>query len=284
MTDTELQVARRYIEIGRPEQALASLSALDSDAATTSEARRLRGFAFLGIEDFDRAADEASDGLQDVPGAIDLLFLLSVAEERRGRLGQAEAAILAALEQDPDDPELLCQYADVLMRGGQLDKAARVLDAAGQGDPDSPDVLAGRQSLAYLRGDNREARRLSEEMLALDPESVRGHRMLGVFDLQRGRAASAADRFGEAVRSDPTDERYAADAREAKRMAHNPLWWPSLFFARTGVVGSWVGAMAVIFGLRAAGLATAATVAVIAWLVLCLWSWVVPPILERLER
>jgi tetratricopeptide (TPR) repeat protein len=281
---TELQAARRYIEIGRPEQALASLSALDSDTAATTEARRLRGFAFLGVENFERAAEEASDGLQDDPGAVDLLYLLSVAEERRGRLGEAEAAILAALEQDPDDAELLCQYADVLMRGGQLDKAGRVLDAAAQSDPDSPDVLAGRQSLAYLRGDNREARRLSEEMLALDPESVRGHRMLGVFDLNRGRAASAADRFGEAVRHDPTDERFAADAREAQRMARNPLWWPTLFFARAGVVGSWVGAMAVIFGLRAIGATTAAGIAVGAWLLLCVWSWVVPPILERLER
>jgi hypothetical protein len=145
-------------------------------------------------------------------------------------------------------------------------------------------VLAGRQSLAYLRGDNREARRLSEEILAIDPESVRGHRMLGLFDLNRGRAASAAERFGEAVRHDPRHEQYAADAREAQRMARNPLWWPTLFFARIGVVGSWVGAMAVIFGLRAAGATTAAGVAAIAWLLLCVWSWVVPPILNRLER
>jgi tetratricopeptide (TPR) repeat protein len=281
---TPLHAAQRYIEIGRPEQALASLSTLDSEAAATSEARRLRGFAFLGIEDFDRAADEASEGLADDPGAIDLLFLLSIAEERRGRLADAEAAILAALEQDPDDVELLCQYADVLMRAGQLAKADRVLAAAANGDPDSPDVLAGRQSLAYLRGDNREARRLSEEMLALDPESVRGRRMLGMFDFNRGRAGSAAEHFGEAVRYDPTVEQYAQDAREARAMARNPLWWPSLFFARAGVVGSWVGAMVVIFGLRAMGLTTAATVAVIAWLVLCVWSWVVPPILNRLER
>jgi tetratricopeptide (TPR) repeat protein len=280
----ELQAARRYIEIGRPEQALATLSSLDAEAATTTEARSLRGFAFLGVEDFDRAAEAAGDGLQDDPGAVDLLYLLSVAEERRGNLGDAESAVLAALEHDADDPELLCQYANVLMRGGQLDKAGRVLDVAAATDPDSPDVLAGRQSLAYLRGDNREARRLSEEILAIDPESIRGHRMLGAFDLSRGRAAAAAERFGEAVRQDPTDDRYAADAREARAMASNPLWWPTLFFMRTGVVGSWVGAVAVIFGLRAAGLTTASAIAGLAWLLLCVWSWVVPPILNRLGR
>jgi tetratricopeptide (TPR) repeat protein len=279
-----LQTARRYIEIGRPQEALAQLATLDAETATGAEARRLRGFAFLGIEDYERAADEAHEGLSDDPGAIDLLFLLSLAEERRGRLGEAEAAILAALEQDSDDPELLCQYADVLMRGGQLDKAERVVDAAAASDPDSPDVLAGRQALAYLRGDDKEARRLSEEMLALDPESVRGRRMLGMFDFNRGRAGSAAEHFGEAVRYDPTVEQYAQDAREARAMARNPLWWPTLFFARVGVVGSWVSAMVVIFGLRAMGLATAATVAVVAWLALCVWSWVVPPILNRLDR
>ena len=280
----ELRTARRYIEIGRPEQALATLSSLDSETATTTEARSLRGFAFLGIEDFDRAAESAGDGLQDDPGAIDLLYLLSVAEERRGDLGAAESAVLAALEQDADDPDLLCQYASVLMRGGQLDKAGRVLDAAAASDPDSPEVLAGRQSLAYLRGDNREAKRISEEILAVDPESVRGHRMLGAFDLSRGRAAAAADRFGEAVRQDPTDERYAEDAREARAMATNPLWWPTLLFMRVGVVGSWVGAMAVIFGLRALGLTTASGIAGIAWLILCVWSWVVPPMLSRRWR
>ena len=280
----ELQTARRYIEIGRPEQALATLSSVDSETASTTEARSLRGFAFLGIEDFDRAAEAAGNGLQDDPGAIDLLYLLSVAEERRGDLGAAESAVLAALEQDADDPDLLCQYASVLMRGGQLDKAGRVLDAAAASDPDSPEVLAGRQSLAYLRGDNREAKRISEQILAIDPESVRGHRMLGAFDLSRGRAAAAADRFGEAVRQDPTDERYAADAREARAMATNPLWWPTLLFMRAGVVGSWVGAMAVIFGLRALGLTTASGIAGIAWLILCVWSWVVPPMLSRRWR
>jgi tetratricopeptide (TPR) repeat protein len=278
---TQLQAARRYIEIGRPEQALSALAALDADEAATSEARKLRGFALLGVEDFDRAAEEAADGLEADPQAIDLLYLLSVAEERRGRFEQAEAAILAALEQDADDVELLCQYADVLMRAGELRKADRVLAAAAQNDPDSGYVLAGRQSLAYLRGRNREARRLSQELLARDPESVRAHRMLGTFDLNRGRAASAAERFGEAVRQEPSVDVYADDARRARDMARNPLWWPTLLFNRTGVAGSWIAAMVIIFGLRAAGQETASGIAFAVWLLLCLWSWVVPPMLER---
>jgi len=282
--DTALEAARRYIEIGRPERALESLAGLDSEAAAGVEARRLRGYALYGMQDFERAAETVRDALADDPGAIDLLYLLSLAEEQNGHLGEAEAAILAALEQAPDDVQLLCQYADVLMRGGELDKAERVLGAAAASDPDSPDVLDGRISLAYLRGNDKEARRLSEELLALDPESARGHRMLGVFDFNRGRAGSAAERFGEVVRADPTHQAFADDAREARRMARNPLWWPSLLFARVGVVASWVGAMVLIFGLRSLGATAVAGIIAIAWFTLCVWSWVVPPILNRLGR
>ena len=42
--------------------------------------------------------------------------------------------------------------------------------------------------------------------------------------------------------------------------------------------------MVVIFGLRSAGLTAAAGIATITWLVICVWSWVVPPILNRLGR
>jgi tetratricopeptide (TPR) repeat protein len=280
----ELEAARRYIQIGRPERALESLATLDSELATDPEARRLRGYALLALDDFDGAADAARDGLDDAPGSVELLYLLSLAEERRGDVAAAEAAILAALEDDADDPQLLCQYADVLMRAGLLEKSERVLDAAARSDPDSVEVLEARISLAYLKHDDREARRLSEELLSIDPESKRGQHMLGVFDLSRGRAGSAAERFGEVVRSDPSDERFALEAREARAMARNPLWWPSLFFVRVGVVQSWIGAMVIIFGLRAAGATAAATVAGITWFALCVWSWVVPPILERTQR
>jgi tetratricopeptide (TPR) repeat protein len=284
MSTTAIEAARRYIQIGRPERALESLTALDSDQASGGEALRLRGYALLALEDLDAAAEAAQDGLEADPGSIELLYLLSLVEDRRGRLAEAEAAVLAALEQDPDDVELLTQYGDVLMHGGALDKAERVLDAAAGSDPDSVDVLESRISLAYLRGEDKQARRLSEELLAIDPESIRGQHMLGVFDLNRGRARSAAERYGEVVRADPTNERMAADAREVRAMARNPLWWPSLLFIRFGVAGTWVGAVVVIFGLRAAGATTAAGIAGLAWLVLCVWSWVVPPILNRLQR
>jgi hypothetical protein len=42
------------------------------------------------------------------------------------------------------------------------------------------------------------------------------------------------------------------------------------------VAGSWLGAMAIIFGLRGLGLHTAATIALVVWFVICIVSWVAP--------
>jgi tetratricopeptide (TPR) repeat protein len=279
---TGLAAAQRYIEVGRPARALEVLGGLDGETAGSLEARRLRGYALLGVEDYARAAETAREALEDDPDGVEFLYLLSLAEEQQGRLGEAEAAVLAALELMPEDVQLLCQYADVLMAASQLDKAGRLLDVAAGLDPESPDVLQGRLALAYLNADDREARALSAQLLAMDPESVRGHRMLGVLDFNQGNAVRSAERFAEAVRHDPANERFAADAREAKALS-SPLWAPIRLVGRFGVAQTWVAYIVVAFGLRAAGLTAVAAVVGIAWLLLCIYTWVAPPILRRVQ-
>ena len=275
MTENGLALAQRYIQVGQPDRALETLARLDETAAAAPEARWLRGFALYGAERFTDAAESAREGLQDDPGAPHLLYLLSLATEQLDELAESESAILAALEQDPDDAELLCQYASVCMRAGQLDKAERLIEHASAAAPGSADVLSTRISLAYLRGDDRRARRLTEELLAMNPEDVQGHRMLGVLDLNRGRMAAAAERLGEAVRYDPSHQPTADTARTARKLS-NPLWWPAQFVARLGVAGSWFVAVAIIFGLRALGFDTASAIAGLAWIVICVISWIAP--------
>ena len=268
-----LATARRFIEIGRPEHALEALSGLDPAVAASGEAMWLRGAAHLGLEDNDRAADAAREGLVDEPDDADLLYLLSIAEKQREDLAAAEHAILAALALEPASPELLAQYADVLLRAGQLDKAERVLGHAAKAGPDSAPVLQTRIMLAHLRHDDRRAEQLTHELLARDPESLSGQTLLGGFEWQRGDARRASQRFAEVVRADPADSQVAGWARTTRRMS-NPLWWPMRFVTRYGAARTWVAAVATIFGLRAVGLDTAALVATGIWVVICVLSWI----------
>lgn len=268
-----LALAARYVEMRRGDAALEALARLDADDATSEWACVLRVSAHLIEERGDAAAAAARDGLRDHPDSSSLLYQLSVAEEQREDLAESERAILAALAIEPDRADFLTQYADLTMRAGQMDKAERLLARAGAADPDSLVVLQGRQRLAYLRSDDKQAERLSRELLAADPDNAAGHAMLGVVALQGGRAREASERFGEVVRGDPTNHGAADVARMAKRMT-NPLRWPSRVVTRFGVAGTWVVAVGTIFGLRAAGLDTAAAVASVTWLLFCVTSWI----------
>jgi cytochrome c-type biogenesis protein CcmH/NrfG len=280
MSESAIAAARRYVEVGQPERALETLATLDADAARTSTAISLRGYAHLACDRPARSAEVARDGLAEDPHELSLLLLLSLSEEQLGNLGRAEAAILAALEVAPEDPQLLCQYADVLMHGRQLDKAERILGVVASVDPDSPDLLGSRINLAYLRHDRKRVEALSRELLAYDPESIRAHRMLGAVALERGRADFAAERFGEAVRGAPEIESSAELARHSRTLTH-PFYWPLLFFDRVGAGASWIGAMALIFGTRAAGLGAVAGFMTLGWIVLCVWSWIASWALKR---
>ena len=276
-------LARRFLEVGRPQDALEALRNLDGESAVSLDAIELRGFAHLALKSYDAAIRSAREGLEQDPSGLGLLYLLSLAEEQRGDLAAAEAAILEALGQSPDDPQLLTQYASVLMRAGALDKAGRVLAAAQASDPGSPDVLTARIDHAYLRHDTAEAERLTIELLAYDPQSVQGHRMLGALAFDRGAVAGAAERLGEAVRLDPDHGRTAEGARIATRL-QQPFYWPVRFFDRFGAAQTWIAFVVVLVGLRAAGLEAVAGPIALVWLVVCAWSWIAAIRLEQQVR
>lgn len=275
-----LERARRYVDIGRPQQALEALGELGSDEADGPDARSLRGHALYLLEDFEDAAEAARDGLTDDPSEIQLLHVLSLAEAELGRLAQAEAAILAALEQLPENVTLLCQYADVLMRGAQLDKAEAILVHAARSDPEAPDWREGRVTLEYLRGHDEYAEELSRELLAVEPESTLGQRMLGRQELNRGNVGAAAERFAEAVRAEPHVEGHAVAARQARAMVKNPLWWPTLVMIKPGtMVSAWVVAIAAFAALVGLGADELAGLLVIVCLGLWLWAIIAPAVL-----
>lgn len=276
----DLDLARHYIEIGRPDRALEQLEVATGAALEDPEFWWLQALAQTEREEHDLAAKAAREGLKRAPEDERLLVALAMIELERKNLAAAERAILAALELDPQDPHLLTSYARVVARGGQLDKADALVNEAAKIDPHEPDITRMRAFLAYLRGRDRQAGRHAEELLAVDPEDAAAHRMRGVAMLQQGDMRGASKSLATAVSDDPTDHDLAAVTRQARASLH-PLLWPMLPFHRLGVAGSWVAAMVTIFGMRALGLETAAGVAALVWLALVIYSWTIAPVLMK---
>jgi tetratricopeptide (TPR) repeat protein len=267
----------------RPQEALSELAALPASDAIGAEAATLRGYALIQLERWPEAAATARAGLQAGGPDPDLLRMLGRAEQEMGNLEVAERALLDGLAMAPQDPDLLCAYARLCLADHQVDKAAKLVDRAAALAPHSPVVYAARVQVAFARGDDREAQRISREFVAAYPEDPAAHALLGSTSAARGQVGPAFAGMRQAAASAPGEQAYAESAMEM-RIAKHPLLVPIRPILRFGPLRTWVAAIVVIYGLRALGLPALAAVAAGLWLLLCVYSWVVPPLVRRWMR
>ena len=279
-TDKALALARHHLELGQAQRALQRLDDGGDGLVEEVDFWELRATALLELEEYAAARDAAEAGLRIESESLVLLDVLGLAEAELGNLEAAERSLLAALRLEPEDTLLLCHYAQLLARAGQLPKAERVLNEAERLDADDHDVVRTRMFLAYLRGDDKEAERHGRRLLEEDPEDRAGHGMIGAVASERGSFRRASRHFDLAARYDLTDEHVVRLARIGRVEAH-PLYWPLWPFQRFGPAKTWIAAVAVFGLLTALELYAALVVAWVTWTVLCIYSWVAPPLLRR---
>ncbi|AVT33964.1 hypothetical protein C6361_36100 [Plantactinospora sp. BC1] len=267
----------------RPQEALAELSRLPAAEAVDVPATRLRCAALGQLDRWPEVVEAARAGLAAAGPHPDLLWHLGRAEHRLGHSQVAERALLDGLAQAPHDVDLLCTYADVCASNGQLDKAAKLVERAAALEPEAPIVYATRIQVAFNSGDDRTAERISREFVGAHPEHPGAHALLGETSAARGRLGTAYEGYRQAAASMPTEQTFAESALEL-RIAQHPLMLPVRPVLRFGPLKVWLAAIAVIFGLRAVGLPGFAAVVGLLWLVFCVYSWVVPPLVRRWLR
>jgi Flp pilus assembly protein TadD len=275
--------AEALLLANRPNEALAELGRLPPADAVGVAATALRCAALGWLDRWSEVVEAARAGLAASGPDPDLLRHLGRAEHRLGRSEVAERALLDGLALAPQNVELLCTYADVCAANGQADKAAKLVERAAAVQPQAPIVYATRVQVAYASGDDRTAQRISREFVAAHPEHPAAHALLGGTSAARGQVGPAYEGLRQAAAAMPTEQAFAESALEL-RIARHPLMLPVRPVLRFGPLKVWLGAIALIFGLRAAGLPALAAVAGLLWLVFCVYSWVVPPLLRRWVR
>ena len=282
MTAPQEQLTRvvGLLEMNRPEQALTELGRLPGAAATDRVAYRLRVIALSALDRWDEVAETARQGLAEIGPDAELLGRLGLALRSQGAYAPAERALLDALALEPEDPWLLCQYADLCVTVGQTDKAGRLISRAAELAPESPAVYGSRVQLAYARGDDREAERVTREFLGRHPDNPMALGMHGGIAAERGRIVAAHRSFGRAVAHDPDDPDYAEAAWETRVYTH-PLLVPLRPLYRLGI-RLWLIAVGTIAVLNLAKLYIPALVVALAWVLYCVWSWIAPPLVRRL--
>ncbi len=279
-TEARLQMAGHWLQIGHPERTLDELQGLWGDAAVDYRAYLFRGAALHALDRNAEAVDVLKDGLAQHGPFLPMLHVLGSSLRAEGRLPEAEAAFLQGLSLDPNEPDLLIGYAHVCLAAGQAEKASALVERAASYAPESAAVSAARAKVAFALGKDRDMHRHSTEALSHDPEDPGARALHGTSSMLTGDSRSGYKSFASAAASQPGDADLRAAAREAKLMNH-PLMRPLRPFQRFNPLVVWIGAVAIIYGLRIAGLAPLAFLFAIGWFGFCIYSWVAPPLLRR---
>lgn len=156
--------------------------------------------------DYEAAFDLLSEGLEEMPGQMELLYSRALVAEQLDRLDVLEADLRAVLEKNPDDPNALNALGYTLAdRGDRLEEAGRYLDRAIELKPDDPAILDSYGWLQYRLGNYEAAldylRRAYESVE--DPE-IGAH--LGEVLWESGRHQEAKRVWKEALKKDPEHE------------------------------------------------------------------------------
>jgi tetratricopeptide (TPR) repeat protein len=278
-----LELARRYLEIDRPERALELLQGGQNDL-DDPEFWRLRAVALLKLERENQALGAARRGLELEPDSIDLLLVAAHAHRKLGDLAAAERSLLAALRLESEQPTLLAEYALLVARAGQLQKARALLDEAERLDPMQPYVEHARGVVAFLSADDKAARRHAEAVLATNPESEAALLLRGSALAQRRSFRGAQRSFDAAARLDPTDHGVAQIAREV-RVATHPLLWPIYPIQRWGAMKVWLAFIVFVLVTTTLKIPWVDIPVVLGYLFMVAYSWLVAPfVVRRLRR
>ena len=275
--------AQALLAAHRPADALTELAGLPASDALGLGAAKLRSYALIQLGQWAEAGVAARAGLAENGPDPDLLYVVGRAEHEAGNLVTAERALLDGLALAPQDVDLLCAYALLCAGANQPDKAAKLVERALAVEPYAPAVFSARIQVAHARGDDKEAQRISQEFVAAYPDNPAAHALLGTTSAIRGQVGPAYDGLRQAAAGAPGEQAYAESAMEM-RIAKHPLMLPIRPLLRFGALKTWVAAIVLIYGLRLAGLAPLAAVVAVLWLLFCVYSWVVPPLVRRWMR
>lgn len=279
--EARLQMAGHWLQIGHPERTLDELQSLWGDAAVDYRAFLFRGAALHALDRNPEAIRVLRDGLGRYGPNVPMFHILGSTLRSVGQLTDAETAYLNGLSLDPNEPDLLIGYAMVCLAAGQTEKASALVERAATHAPESAAVSAARAQIAFAQGRHKDMRKHSEEALSLDPEDPGARALHGTASLFTGDASTGYRSLASAAASNPQDQDLREAARAAKLINH-PLLRPLRPFQRFNPLVVWIGAVAVIYGLRLVGLGPLAFVVAIGWFGFCVYSWVAPPLVRKM--
>ena len=235
------------------------------------------------LSESDTALDSAEDVLALAPEHVGARLLRARIHAEQGRHAEAERGLLELLRASPQDSELLCHYAFLLLRAGQLAKARALASEAARIAPEDLLVLSTLALLDLAEGQTPRDMGALGKMLDLYPEAESTLRTLAFTLAERMQLGAAREAAALLVRRSPHDAdvvRLAAHIAYLSHWSMRPLY-PILRWGWAGSFGLYGGFIALNTlgrGVLPPPLLFAVS---LVWISYALYSWIYPPILKR---
>jgi tetratricopeptide (TPR) repeat protein len=117
----------------------------------------------------------------------------------KGRLDAAREELTKAREQDPNNPEILLDLADLDL-AGNLDEADKLIQTVLEAHPEHRRAKQEKGIVLYRRNQLSEAETILLDALNLNPDPARVHYYLGRLYEQQGQTAKALEHYREALK------------------------------------------------------------------------------------
>lgn len=286
-----LLLARQYLAQGATPNAIDVLRRLLSGDPDHAEAHALLAICLINGKRLHAAEVEAGLALTadaELPAAHLAMGWLQVA---RRRFAEAEARFLHAAELEPGAIEPQRALAKVYELTGRRALARQTLTALRAQMPDDAEVLVALGEIDLAEGRGADAGLLARAVLAADAEHQDALVLLGHVALRDGDLTAARDLCRAALHVDPSDAGALNLLAEVKARGSWTLglWWRFQTKMRelgeTGTIvvllGGFVAYRLLTLMLADAGQPNAANAVQLAWLGLCIYTWVAPGLFER---
>ena len=160
----------------------------------------------LAAGQLDAAYGFARRALEADPEFLEAMNTLGVIYRRHGNLREAEAVLSAALENAPDNTQLLANLALTLQQQGKTGASLKLTQRLKALEQYAPFYFLDLARAAMARGDYAKAREFFQRELDRDPESHEAYFGLARLSLALGDSRAARDHLIEAMEHSNTRE------------------------------------------------------------------------------
>jgi cytochrome c-type biogenesis protein CcmH/NrfG len=285
-----IETVRRLIDIKRYDLLEARSREYCQEFPENPTGHYFLGLSLKGQEKLEQAEQELREALRLDPEMIPAYGILGAIKAQQGLHREAEQLYLAALKLDPSDVGVLTQYGHLMAMTGFHDKAERLYREALRIDPENQNTHALLSTLHAQQSDSSMSQVHAEKSIELSPDEQVSHVAMGVHYFRSGRPFLARKHLKEAMRIDPTDtslQEIYLESRKACRWYFLPIYYLALWADRLPG-GQWTLWIGVIVLLRVLGSVDVVQPVIgyvaLAWLIFCLYTLVIGPIANWLER